>query len=73
MFDDFDIGFDPSETLSLRETHSLPINPNTETTQPELAKVLSDIESFDQNISAPTPENPNPLIPENPISETTTM
>ena len=63
-FDDFDIGFDPSETLSLRETHSLPINPNTETTQPELAKVLSDIESFDQNIFAPTPENPN--------SETTT-
>ena len=58
-FDDFDIGFDPSETLTLRGTHSLPINPNIETTQPKLAKVLLDIETFDQHISAPIPVNPN--------------
>ena len=79
-FEDFDIDFDPSVTLGnfLNEPHSPTQNPNPEHHQPELAKVLSDIELFDQDFSSPIPENPNtqqppeipqPEIPQSPQKE----
>ena len=60
-FKDFDIEFDPSVTLGnfFNEPHSPNPNPNPEQHQQELAKVLSDIELFDQEFSSPLPENPN--------------
>ena len=54
-FEDFDIEFNPSVTLGnfLNEPHSP--NPNPEQNQ-ELARVLSDIELFDQDFHSPIPE-----------------
>ena len=67
-FEDFDIEFDPSVTLGnlLNEPHSP--NPHPKQHQPELARVLSDIELFDQDFSSPVPKNPNTQFqqPKNP-------
>ena len=48
-FDDFDIDFDPSESLTLRRSCSQPQNPNTEATQKKLGCKLPSLQYREEN------------------------